>query len=243
MKKILVCLMILSLIGIIGLNVLGEKSVRAEEYQIEELINQLFNERVNLLSSKDLEEFDLKTNEIKIFLSPFFINKDVLEDSLMELRELYGMAEGYGDFEIVSIVPIIRTYRIDVKDNIAVSYVQQFILYRVKSKMKKTSKKTIPKEWIVPNENGIWRAATSDYYSIILNKESNRWKIIRIIKDDMNNEKIPENSSSKFINILLPNFPPPPKNIIELPEDIKMEINNFNVKITSNNYPGWMYRE
>lgn len=95
MKKILVCLLVLGLIGIIGLNVLGEKNVKAEEYQVEELINQLFNERVNLLSSKDLEEFDKKTNEIKIYLSPFFIYKDVLEDSLMELRELYGMVEGY----------------------------------------------------------------------------------------------------------------------------------------------------
>jgi len=44
----------------------------------------------------------------------------MLDDSILELRDLYGMAEGYGKFEIVSVVPLIRIYRTDIKDNVAV---------------------------------------------------------------------------------------------------------------------------
>ncbi|MBC7195249.1 MAG: amidase domain-containing protein [Caldisericia bacterium] len=208
------------------------------------MINQFFNERVNLLSSKDLEEFDLRLENIKNSLSSYFTDSTLLNDSINELEEIYGMAVGYGRFEIVSIVPLIRIYRIDINDNIAVSYVQQFILYRVKSKNEGIQKDIIiPKEWIVPNENGVWREASSDYYTIILNKKFNEWKIIIILRDDINNEKIPINSLSRFINLYLPNFPPPPKHIIELPKDIKIEINNFSIKITPNDYPGWMYKE
>jgi len=34
------------------------------------------------------------------------------------------MVEGYNKFEIVSLKPLIRTYRADIKENIAVSYVE-----------------------------------------------------------------------------------------------------------------------
>ena len=57
MKKILVTLLILGLIGLFGLNV-GD--VKAENSSIEKIIKQVFNERVELLSSKDLEEYDKK---------------------------------------------------------------------------------------------------------------------------------------------------------------------------------------
>lgn len=122
MKKILLILLILGLIGLFGLNV-GD--VKAENSSIEKIIKQVFNERVELLSSKDLEEFDKKTNESRTSLLFFFIDKEMLDDSILELRDLYGMAEGYGEFEIVSVVPLIRIYRTDIKDNVAVSYVQQ----------------------------------------------------------------------------------------------------------------------
>lgn len=144
MKKILNIILILGLIGIIGLLNLNMEKVKAEEYQIEELI---------------------------------FLN-----DSLNELRGIYGEAEGYGDF--------------------------------VKSKFIEKVNNDIPKEWLVPtDENGVWRASTSDYYTIILTKELN-WKIKKFIRDDYNNEEIPELSLSKFINPLLNSFPPPPNNII-----------------------------
>ncbi len=57
MKKILLILLILGLIGLFGLNV-GD--VKAENSSIEKIIKQVFNERVELLSSKDLEEYDKK---------------------------------------------------------------------------------------------------------------------------------------------------------------------------------------
>ena len=172
MKKILNIILILGLIGIIGLLNLNMEKVKAEEYQIEELI---------------------------------FLN-----ESLNELRGIYGEAEGYGDF--------------------------------VKSKFIEKVNNDIPKEWLVPtDENGIWRASTSDYYTIILTKELN-WKIKKFIRDDYNNEEIPELSLSKFINPLLNSFPPTPNNIIELPNYIKNEINKFSVKIILNNYIESNYR-
>jgi len=96
MKKTLIIIFILGLIGAIGLLNINMKSIKADEYQIEGLINQLFNERVNLLSSKDLEEFDLKLENIKNYLSSHFINSTLLDNSLNELRNIYGKAEGYG---------------------------------------------------------------------------------------------------------------------------------------------------
>ncbi|MGC8943765.1 MAG: amidase domain-containing protein [Caldisericia bacterium] len=220
MKKILVSLLILGLIGVFGVNILGEKSVRAEEYQIEELINQFFNERVNLLSSKDLEEFDLKLENIKNSLSSYFTNSTLLNDSINELQEIYGMAEGYGRFEIVSIVPLIGIYKIDIKDNRAVSYVQQFILYRVKSKfVEKINDGEIPKEWLVPtDENGIWRAATSSYYTIIIEKENENWKISNLLYG--------------FKKIY--DFSIPPKELLPLPDEIRNELERYSVKNNSN---------
>lgn len=238
-KKFIICLLIMGLIlfnGLMGV-INSSKNVLAEEKSLKDLINEIFNERIYLLSSKDLDEFDLKLENIKNSISFCFTNSTLLDYSLNELREIYVMAEGYGRFEIVNIVPLIRIYRIDIKENLAISYVQQFILYTVKSKYKEKVN-IIKEEWLVPtDENGFWRAATSDYYTIILNKELN-WRIKEIIRDDFNNERIPMTSSSRFINPFLNSFPPPPNNTIQLPSYIENEINKYSVKTTYNNYPG-----
>lgn len=99
------------------------------------------------------------------------------------------MAEGYNRFEIVSLKPLIRIYKIDIKENIAISYVEQFILYRVKSKGGER-KIDIPEEWIIPNENGIWRAASSDYYTIIFEKDNLNWKISDLIRGNYANKPL-----------------------------------------------------
>lgn len=243
MKKILACLIILGLIGLITIKIFKEKKVNAENLQLENLIKILFDERIDLLSSKNLDEFDKKLEKVKLSLTSLFINVETINNSLIELRELYCMAEGYNEFEIVSIVPLIRIYRIDTKENIAVSYVEQFILYRVKSKEDQI-KTNIPKEWIVPNENGVWRAASSDYYTIILRKDLEQWRITEIIRSDYRNEDIRSLISfSVFAEPPIKNFSKPPKEIMPLPYNIENEINNFKVTISPKNYPGWMYRE
>lgn len=90
MKKILIGLLILCLIGLTTINFIEEKKVNAEDREIENLIRILFDERIKLLSSKDLEEFDKKLELVKISLTSLFINNEVINDSLLELRELYG---------------------------------------------------------------------------------------------------------------------------------------------------------
>jgi hypothetical protein len=236
MKKFLAIILVIILVGA-GLQVFKYEKVAAEE-DVVAVIKNLFNERVKLLSSKDLDEFDNNVNNSRLF----FLNKSILDWSINELREIYGMAEGYGKFEIVSIVPLIRVYRTDIKGNLAVSYVQQFVLYRVKAKNQ--TEINIPKELIVPNENGIWRAATSDYYTILSRKDLDQWTIVEITRGDYKNEAMLEEESSPiFAESPIKYFPRAPKEGIPLPYEIENEINNFSAKVTPQSYPGWMYRE
>lgn len=48
--------------------------------------------------------------EVKEKILHIFINREIFNESFNELREVYGNAEGYGSFEVISIVPLVRIY-------------------------------------------------------------------------------------------------------------------------------------
>jgi len=91
---------------------------------------------------------------------------------------------------------------------------------RAKSKfIEKISDLEIPKDWLVPmDENGIWRAATSDYYTIIFEKDNLNWKITNLLY------------GFKKIN----DFSIPPKELLSLPYEIKNELKRYSVENKSN---------
>ena len=192
-----------------------------------ELVEEAFRERIDLASSIDMETFIAKAENKKPLLSNLFIDESIGEQTINELRHwAYGPAEGFGVFEIVKLTPLVRIYRIDKKGNKAVAYVEQFFMYKVKpGKNAVKTTRQIPEDCLVPvDENGAWTAATQDYYTVIMEKGENGWKIEKLINADIGGTEYSSKIGLIFAGCGIEGFPNPPTERLPLPSFIEDEL-------------------
>ncbi len=192
-----------------------------------ELVEEVFKERIDLASSVDMETFIAKAENKKPLLSNLFIDESIGEQTINELRHwAYGPAEGFGVFEIVKLTPLVRIYRIDKKGNKAVAYVEQFFMYKVKpGKNAVKTTRQIPEDCLVPvDENGAWTAATQDYYTVIMEKGENGWKIEKLINADIGGTEYSSKIGLIFAGCGIEGFPNPPTERLPLPSFIEDEL-------------------
>ncbi|NCO27683.1 MAG: hypothetical protein COS15_02490 [Caldiserica bacterium CG02_land_8_20_14_3_00_36_38] len=192
-----------------------------------ELVEEVFKERIDLASSDDMETFIAKAENKKPLLSNLFIDESIGEQTTNELRYwVYGAAEGSGVFEIVKLTPLVRIYRVDEKGDKAVAYVEQFFMYKVKpGKNAVKTTRQIPDDWLVPvDENGAWTAATQDYYTVIMEKTENGWKIEKLIDADIGGTEYSLKIGLIFAGCGIEGFPNPPAEGLPLPPVIEDEL-------------------
>jgi len=204
----------------------------------EELVQEVFRERTNLTGSKDMNEFILNESGIKGSYSELFINSNEAKENLSSLRNwVYGPAEGFGEFDIVRLIPLIRVYRIDTVDNTSVGYVEQFFMYKVKpGKNAKKTTRYIPEDWAVPvDENGAWTAATVDYYTVIMKKTEDVWKVEKLIDADIGGTEYSLKVGLLFAGCGIDGFPNPPTERQPLPKEINEELVKSSMGYKENN--------
>jgi len=174
-----------------------------------------------------MSEFRTREKGNENLLSNVFINPRLGKQSTTELRKwIYGAAEGFGKFNIVKLIPLIRIYRLDQKDDTAVAYVEQFFMYKVKpDKNAKRTTRNIPEDWLVPvDKNGAWTAATVNYYTVIMKKDENIWKIEKLIDADIGGTEYSLKIGLLFAGCGIKGFPNPPTEQLPLPEEINEEL-------------------
>lgn len=223
-KKILVILTVSIFMMVLFV---GKSAAYSPNESPEQLVNELFKERTYLASSKDMSEFRTREKGNENLLSNVFINPRLGKQSTTELRKwIYGAAEGFGKFNIVKLIPLIRVHRIDEKDDAAVAYVEQFFMYKVKpDKNAKQTTRYIPQDWAVPvDENGAWTAATVNYYTVIMKKDENIWKIEKLIDADIGGTEYSLKIGLLFAGCGIKGFPNPPTEQLPLPEEINEEL-------------------
>ncbi len=206
----------------------------------EQLVNELFRERTYLASSKDMDEFRTREKGNESLLSNVFTNPRLGKQSTAELRKwIYGAAEGFGKFNIVKLIPLIRVYRIDEKDDTAVAYVEQFFMYKVKpDKNAKRTTRYIPQDWAVPvDKNGAWTAATEDYYTVIIKKGKGGWKIEKLINADAGGTEYTLKIGLLFAGCGIKGFPNPPTEQLPLPEEINEELTKSSMGYNDKHIP------
>ena len=191
----------------------------------EGLINLVFTERVKLGSSSNLNEYILNRETAKKALSNFFLEPTELIKSLVQFDIDYkSMVDE--NCEAVKFTPLIRVYRIDKNDNIAVAYVEQFLMYRVKLKPEVPIRADIPKEYIVPTDiNGAWVSAGENYYTVTMKKVKGIWKINKFIDADI--EGLSEKAAFLFAGVN--NFQSPPQEKLPLPQEIIEELQRSSI--------------
>jgi len=223
-KKILVILTVSIFMMVLFV---GKSAAYSPNESPEQLVNELFRKRTYLASSKDMSEFRTREKGNENLLSNVFINPRLGKQSTTELRKwIYGAAEGFGKFNIVKLIPLIRIYRLDQKDDTAVAYVEQFFMYKVKpDKNAKRTTRNIPEDWLVPvDENGAWTAATVNYYTVIMKKDENIWKIEKLIDADIGGTEYSLKIGLLFAGCGIKGFPNPPTEQLPLPEEINEEL-------------------
>jgi len=223
-KKILVILTVSIFMMVLFV---GKSAAYSPNESPEQLVNELFWKRTYLASSKDMSEFRKREKGNENLLSNVFINPRLGKQSTTELRKwIYGAAEGFGKFNIVKLIPLIRIYRLDQKDDTAVAYVEQFFMYKVKpDKNAKRTTRNIPEDWLVPvDENGAWTAATVNYYTVIMKKDENIWKIEKLIDADIGGTEYSLKIGLLFAGCGIKGFPNPPTEQLPLPEEINEEL-------------------
>ncbi|MCD6106724.1 MAG: amidase domain-containing protein [Caldisericaceae bacterium] len=223
-KKILVILTVSIFMMVLFV---GKSAAYSPNESPEQLVNELFWKRTYLASSKDMSEFRTREKGNENLLSNVFINPRLGKQSTTELRKwIYGAAEGFGKFNIVKLIPLIRIYRLDQKDDTAVAYVEQFFMYKVKpDKNAKRTTRNIPEDWLVPvDENGAWTAATVNYYTVIMKKDENIWKIEKLIDADIGGTEYSLKIGLLFAGCGIKGFPNPPTEQLPLPEEINEEL-------------------
>ena len=205
----------------------GKSTAYSPNESPQRLVNELFRVRTYLTSSKNMSEFRVKNKRIENLLNGIFTNPALGKQSISELRMwVYGGAEGFGKFDIVKLTPLIRVYRLDQKGDTAVAYVEQFYMYKVKpDKNAKCTTRHIPKDWLVPvDKNGAWTAGTEDYYTVIMRKGENGWKVEKLINADIGGTEYSAKIGLLFAGCGIKGFPNPPSKQIPLPEDINKEL-------------------
>jgi len=223
-KKILVILTVSIFMMVLFV---GKSAAYSPNESPEQLVNELFRKRTYLASSKDMSEFRTREKGNENLLSNVFINPRLGKQSTTELRKwIYGAAEGFGKFNIVKLIPLIRIYRLDQKDDTAVAYVEQFFMYKVKpDKNAKRTTRNIPEDWLVPvDKNGAWTAATVNYYTVIMKKDENIWKIEKLIDADIGGTEYSLKIGLLFAGCGIKGFPNPPTEQLPLPEEINEEL-------------------
>jgi hypothetical protein len=192
-----------------------------------ELVEKEFKERVDLASSSNMEVFMKKSEDKKLLLSMMCANESVNEQALSELRDnVYGEAEGFGKFEIVKLTPLIRIYRIDINGDKAVAYVEQFFRFKVRPRENvRRTVKDLPKDWLVPvDENGAWTSATQNFYTVIMIKTGDGWKIEKFVNSDLGGTEYSTKAGDLFAGCGIEGFPAPPEKGMPLPEEIREEL-------------------
>lgn len=225
MKKKILVILIVSILMVVSFA--GKGIGYSPNESPEQLVNALFRERTYLTSSTNMSEFRVRSKKSESLLNSFFADPELGKQSTTELRKwIYGEAEGFGKFDIVKLVPLIRIYRLDQKDNTAVAYVEQFFMYKVKpDKNAKRTTRNIPEDWLVPvDENGAWTAGTEDYYTVIMKKGKDGWKVEKLINADIGGTEYSSKIGPLFAGCGIKGFPNPPTKQLPLPEEINEEL-------------------
>jgi len=198
----------------------------------EELIDVVFSQRMNLGMSKNLNSYFLNKGSIESALSNVFINSNELKKTSDQFDEDYKSIVDE-NCEITEFTPLVRVYRMDKNDTFAVAYVEQFLMYKVKLKSGVPIRSDIPKEYLVPTDsNGAWVSATCNYFTVVMRKLNDIWKIDKIIDadEDVDSKKIGPLFASSGVN----GFEDPPQEKLPLPKDIDEELREYSIGHISN---------